>query len=94
MVRDAGYAILSTFRLPDAAWWDHFYLPLSRRRELLKAQYPDDQEVQALNCPIVVMIFCLVMFSVARSLVAQERDITRLSPDSGPVFRGTIMQGL
>jgi ubiquinone/menaquinone biosynthesis C-methylase UbiE len=48
MIRDAGYAILSTFRLPDAAWWDHFYLPLSRRLELLKAQYPDDQEVQAL----------------------------------------------
>jgi ubiquinone/menaquinone biosynthesis C-methylase UbiE len=48
MIRDAGYSILATLRLPDAAWWDHYYIPLSRRLEILRAQYPDDQEVQAL----------------------------------------------
>lgn len=48
MVRDAGYAICTDFRLPDAAWWEHFYIPLSRRLEFLKGQYPGDQEVQAL----------------------------------------------
>ena len=48
VIRDAGYAILSTFRLPDAAWWDHFYIPLSDWLKLLKAQYPADQEKQAL----------------------------------------------
>jgi ubiquinone/menaquinone biosynthesis C-methylase UbiE len=48
MFQDAGYTILDTFRLPDTAWEDQFYIPLSRRLELLKAQYPGDQEKQAL----------------------------------------------
>jgi len=48
MIRDAGYSILATLRLPDVAWWKHYYIPLARRLEVLKGQYPDDQEVQAL----------------------------------------------
>ncbi len=52
MARDAGYSILATFRLPDAAWWDNYYTPLSRRLEILKEQYPDDQEVQTLLASI------------------------------------------
>lgn len=48
MIRDAGYTILGTIRLPDSAWWDHYYLPLGRRVEMLKTQYPDDREVQSL----------------------------------------------
>jgi hypothetical protein len=48
VIRDAGYSILGTLRLPDAAWWDHYYTPLSRRLEILKQQYERDQEVQAL----------------------------------------------
>lgn len=48
MIRDAGYTILATLQLPDAAWWKHYYIPLARRLEVLKEQYPDDQEVQAL----------------------------------------------
>jgi SAM-dependent methyltransferase len=52
MIRDAGYTILGTIRLPDAAWWDHYYIPLSRRLEILKKQYPDDQEKQAVFASI------------------------------------------
>ncbi len=48
VIRDAGYSILGTFRLPDAAWWDPYYTPLSRKLEILGQQYQDDQEVQAL----------------------------------------------
>jgi len=48
MIRDAGYSIRATLRLPDAAWWDPYYIPLSRRLEILKEQYRDDHEVQAL----------------------------------------------
>jgi hypothetical protein len=48
MIRDAGYTILDTLRFPDAAWWDHYYVPLSRRLEILKQQYHHDQDVQAL----------------------------------------------
>jgi ubiquinone/menaquinone biosynthesis C-methylase UbiE len=48
LIRDAGYSILGTFRLPDTAWWDQYYLPLLRKLEILGQQYQDDQEVQAL----------------------------------------------
>ena len=52
VIRDAGYTLLDTLRLPDAAWWDPYYNPLSRRVELLKEQYPDDQEKQAVFASI------------------------------------------
>jgi SAM-dependent methyltransferase len=48
VIRDSGYSLLGTLRLPDAAWWDHYYTPLSRKLEILSQQYTDDQEVQAL----------------------------------------------
>lgn len=48
MVRDAGYEILDTFRLPDSAWWDYYYIPMSRRLEVLKEQHAGDEEAQAL----------------------------------------------
>lgn len=48
IIRDAGYSILDTRRLPDAAWWDHYYTPLSRRVDGLKREHPTDQDVQAL----------------------------------------------
>lgn len=48
LIREAGYSILDTLRLPDSAWWEHYYTPLSRRVETLKQQYGDDQDVQAL----------------------------------------------
>lgn len=48
MIRDAGYSILNSLQLPDAAWWDYYYIPLSRRLDVLKKEYSADQEVQAL----------------------------------------------
>ena len=48
MVRDAGYTLLDTFRLPDSAWWDDYYIPMSRRLEVLKEQHAGDEEAQAL----------------------------------------------
>jgi SAM-dependent methyltransferase len=48
MILEAGYRILDTLRLPDAAWWDHYYTPLSRRLAVLKKEHPGDQEAQAL----------------------------------------------
>lgn len=47
VIRDYGYSIRGTLRFPDAAWWDQYYTPLSRRLEILKQQYKNDQEVQA-----------------------------------------------
>ena len=48
MIRDAGYSVLDMLRLPDAAWWNDYYNPLSRTQASLKTQYPGDQEKQAL----------------------------------------------
>jgi ubiquinone/menaquinone biosynthesis C-methylase UbiE len=48
VIRDAGYSILGTLRLPDAAWWDQYYIPLFRNLEILKPRYKNDEEVQAL----------------------------------------------
>jgi ubiquinone/menaquinone biosynthesis C-methylase UbiE len=48
MIGDTGYLVLDTLRLPDAAWWNDYYIPLSRRVGVLKKQYPGDQEVQDL----------------------------------------------
>lgn len=48
VIRDAGYSILGTLRLPDATWWDQYYIPLSRHLGILKPRYKDDEEVQAL----------------------------------------------
>jgi len=46
LIRDAGYAVISTFRLPDAGWWDHFYTPLSARIPLLKETFADNSDAQ------------------------------------------------
>ncbi|HEU17615.1 MAG TPA: class I SAM-dependent methyltransferase [Methanolinea sp.] len=48
MVRDAGYTLLDSFRLPDSAWWDDYYIPMSRRLEVLKEQHAGDEDAQAL----------------------------------------------
>lgn len=48
MIRDAGYLLLDTIRLPDSAWWDPYYIPLARRVGELKRRYQDDHEVQTL----------------------------------------------
>ena len=47
VIQNAGYSILGRLRLPDTAWWDHYYTPLSGRLDILKQQYNHDQEVQA-----------------------------------------------
>ncbi len=48
LIREAGFEILDTLRLPDSAWWDTYYNPLSRRVETLKQHHRDDQDVLAL----------------------------------------------
>jgi ubiquinone/menaquinone biosynthesis C-methylase UbiE len=46
VMRDAGYTVISSFRLPDAGWWDPFYSPLSERLVLLKEKYSDNDDAQ------------------------------------------------
>jgi ubiquinone/menaquinone biosynthesis C-methylase UbiE len=46
IMRDAGYTVISSFRLPDAGWWDPFYSPLSERLVLLKEKFSDNDDAQ------------------------------------------------
>lgn len=48
IIRSAGYTVISSFRLPDAGWWDHYYSPLSGRMKLLKEKYADNDDAQAI----------------------------------------------
>lgn len=48
LIREEGYTILGTIRLPESAWWDNYYTPLARRVEDLKRQYGGDRDVMAL----------------------------------------------
>jgi len=48
IIRSAGYTVISSFRLPDAGWWDHYYSPLSERMVLLKEKYKGNDDAQAI----------------------------------------------
>ncbi len=39
IVRDAGYALLGDFVLPDSAWWEHYYAPMRERLAQLTPRY-------------------------------------------------------
>ena len=40
--------MISSFRLPDAGWWDHYYTPLSKKVTGLKERYKDNDEAQTI----------------------------------------------
>jgi SAM-dependent methyltransferase len=41
-VRQAGFCLLATFRLPEAGWWKHYFLPLLERVAELRKTYGSD----------------------------------------------------
>jgi len=48
VIEASGYEVLKTFRLPDAAWWERYYIPLSKKMKDLRMLYRDDPAVQKL----------------------------------------------
>jgi hypothetical protein len=44
LVRSAGFTVIDSIRLPDAAWWKHYYTPLTERIPLLKEKYATSPE--------------------------------------------------
>lgn len=44
LIRSEGFTVISSFRLPDAGWWDNFYSPLSGRISLLKEKHAKNDE--------------------------------------------------
>ena len=42
IVRAAGYELVSSFTLPDSAWWDSYYTPLLARLPALESKYAAD----------------------------------------------------
>lgn len=48
IIRSAGFTVISSFRLPDAGWWDHYYSPLSERLGLLKERHAGNDDAQTI----------------------------------------------
>lgn len=47
MMSEAGYHEVGHFVLPDAAWWDDYYLPMLKRIGQLRSKYAEDVQAQA-----------------------------------------------
>jgi len=43
-IRALGYSVIAHFRLPEKAWWDNFYTPLTKKLDLLREKYADNDE--------------------------------------------------
>jgi ubiquinone/menaquinone biosynthesis C-methylase UbiE len=43
-----GYRNIAHFTLPEAAWWDDYYVPLEKRLHLLREKYRDDNDALAI----------------------------------------------
>jgi hypothetical protein len=42
---NTDYKFIASFVLPDEAWWEDYYSPLSKKVNELKQKYKDDSEV-------------------------------------------------
>ena len=42
IARRAGYEVVGYFTLPEADWWDDYYLPLEKRLDMLRTRYQGD----------------------------------------------------
>lgn len=47
LLQTAGYRYIDHFVLPEAAWWDEYYIPVEHRLATLRRQYRDDAEALA-----------------------------------------------
>lgn len=47
VITSSGYRVLTHFTLPDAAWWDEYYTPLSAKHPVMREHYAADTEAQA-----------------------------------------------
>jgi len=46
MIREEGYFLIGSFRLPDTGWWNHYYTPLTDRLVMLRKKYAGNQDAQ------------------------------------------------
>lgn len=47
-LRGEGYSVISSFRLPDSGWWDHYYTPLLKRIDHLKEKHKGNTDAEAI----------------------------------------------
>lgn len=50
VIQDAGYSVISMFRLPDSGWWDHYYTPLAKNIPSLKEIHANNGAALAIIC--------------------------------------------
>jgi len=48
LVKECGYELKGDFILPEAAWWDDYYLPMRARLQMLATRYKDDSEAMSI----------------------------------------------
>jgi ubiquinone/menaquinone biosynthesis C-methylase UbiE len=54
IIRQAGYTLVNSFPLPEAGWWDDFYIPLGKRIELLRGKYSSNEKaMEVLNASVL-----------------------------------------
>ena len=49
ILESEGYTNIQTFRLPDSAWWNDYYVPLKKRIPELIEEYPGTEHREMLN---------------------------------------------
>ena len=47
-ISSAGFSLVGHFTLPDEAWWDDFYTPMTQRIAVLRQQHAGDAEAAAI----------------------------------------------
>jgi len=59
LIEEAGYRLIEHFVLPENGWWDHYYLPLEARLEVLRAKYVDAPEATAVldDCQLEIDLY-------------------------------------
>lgn len=58
-VRRAGLRLVATFRVPEAGWWEHYYVPLLERVSELKKEYGTNTEFEPIlaSCELEAEMF-------------------------------------
>ena len=46
VIQDAGYSVVSMFRLPASGWWDQYYTPLTEKIPYLKEIHANNSDAQ------------------------------------------------
>ncbi|MCQ6963447.1 class I SAM-dependent methyltransferase [Methanolobus chelungpuianus] len=47
-IEAAGYTLIGSFRLPAAAWWDDYYIPMEKRLDSIEEEYQGNMDAESI----------------------------------------------